>query len=566
MHKLEDSKYEQINNILLTVKLAALLFCGIVCFKYISTKHTSLNYTGTQFIQSEAGYAMLLGVFSLLSIYLIWCMMVVRRMNIKIHRRDQILEDITFMSIFLIMILISGKYESPNKFLFLFIITTSTIQAGIRYGLSVASIASIIILSIDLIYLPNIDINPYFEDDLVLVGIFMLIAWILGYYVKLETEHIEELKDMVNRDGLTGVYNHRYFHDALNEKIKEAENNNRPISLLYIDIDNFKYYNDLNGHQKGDEVLKLIGQLLSESTRPGDIVARYGGEEFVVILPGADKQEGLRVGEKIRQVVESTYIQDQENQPTGNLTISVGLATYPDNAKNDVELIKSADDALYRAKFFNKNRVEVYASVLDEIKKEIDESETELVTSVKTLISVINAKDRYTYGHSERVVMFSRMLADKLSLSERQKKDLVYGAYMHDIGKINIPVEILNKKMPLTREEWECLKQHPDHGAEILKTVESLQSIIPLIKHHHEKYDGTGYPMGLKGEEIPYLARVLTVIDSFDDMTSNRPYNKHKTYEEGFMELRRCSGTQFDPHIVEIFIQTVTENINKTMV
>lgn len=553
MHKLEDAKYEQINNILIIVKLSALLFCGIICFKYLSN-------TTLQFVAITSTVAIVLAVLCLMGIFLIWNIVVINRLGISTEKYVQVFENIIFMAIFLVMILISGKHESPNKFLFLFIITTSTIQCGMKYGISIAGVSSVMILVIDLICLPNSKVNPYFEDDLVLVGIFMLIAWILGYYVKLETEHIEELKNMVNRDGLTGVYNHRYFHDTLGEKIKDATDRNEPISLLYIDIDNFKYYNDLNGHQKGDEVLKAIGQLLSQSVRAIDIVARYGGEEFVVILPGADKQEGLSIAEKIRQTVESTYIISQENQPTGNLTVSVGLATYPDNAKDDTELIKSADDALYRAKFFNKNRVEVYASVLDEIKKEINESENELVTSIKTLISVINAKDRYTYGHSERVVMFSRMLADKLELSEREKKDLVYGAYMHDIGKINIPVDILNKKMPLTKEEWERLKQHPDQGAEIIRTVESLQSIIPLIRHHHEKYDGTGYPAGLKGEEIPYLARVLTVIDSFDAMTSNRPYNKHKTYEEGFTELRKFSGIQFDPDIVEVFIETISEN------
>lgn len=553
MHKLEDAKYEQINNILIIVKLSALLFCGIICFKYLSN-------TTLQFVAITSTVAIVLAVLCLMGIFLIWNIVVINRLGISTEKYVQVFENIIFMAIFLVMILISGKHESPNKFLFLFIITTSTIQCGMKYGISIAGVSSIMVLVIDLICFPNSKVNPYFEDDLVLVGIFMLIAWILGYYVKLETEHIEELKNMVNRDGLTGVYNHRYFHDTLGEKIKEAADRNEPISLLYIDIDNFKYYNDLNGHQKGDEVLKNIGQLLSQNIRPVDMVARYGGEEFVVILPRADKQEGLRIAEGIRQAVESTYIIGQENQPTGNLTVSVGLATYPDNAKDDTELIKSADDALYRAKFFNKNRVEVYASVLDEIKKEINESENELVTSIKTLISVINAKDRYTYGHSERVVMFSRMLADKLKLSEREKKDLVYGAYMHDIGKINIPVDILNKKMPLTKEEWEQLKQHPDQGAEIIRTVESLQSIIPLIRHHHEKYDGTGYPAGLKGEEIPYLARVLTVIDSFDAMTSNRPYNKPKTYEEGFAELRKFSGIQFDPDLVEVFIKAISEN------
>lgn len=559
MHSLEDAKYKQINNILIVVKLSALLFCGIICFKYLSN-------TALKFVAVTSSTAIALAVICLMGIYLIWNIVVIKRVGISTQKYVQIFESMIFIVIFLIMILISGKHESPNKFLFLFIITTCTIQSGMAYGVSIAGVSSIMILAIDLICLPSMKINPYFEDDLVLVGIFMLIAWILGYYVKFETEHIEELKNMVNRDGLTGVYNHRYFHDVLSEKIKEATDREEFISLLYIDIDNFKYYNDLNGHQKGDEVLKAVAQLLSQSIRPVDIVARYGGEEFVVILLRADKQEGLIIAERIRKTVESTYIIGQENQPTGNLTVSVGLATYPDNAKDDIELIKSADDALYRAKFFNKNRVEVYASVLDEIKKEINESETELVTSIKTLISVINAKDRYTYGHSERVVMFSRMLADKLNLSEREKKDLVYGAYMHDIGKINIPVDILNKKMPLTKEEWEHLKQHPDQGADILRTVESLQSIIPLIRHHHEKYDGTGYPLGLRGEEIPYLVRVLTVIDSFDAMTSNRPYNKHRTYEEGFAELRRCSGTQFDPNIVEIFIEAINENKEKITV
>lgn len=464
------------------------------------------------------------------------------------------------MTIFLIMILISGAYESPNKFLFLFIITTSTIQSGMKYGMSIAATSSCIILGLDLILLPNLKINPYFEDDLVLAGIFMLIAWILGYYVKLETEHIEELKDKVNRDGLTGAYNHRYFHDTLNAKIERAVKKEEPLSLLFIDIDNFKYYNDLNGHQKGDQVLKIVADILVDEIREGDVAARYGGEEFGIILPNAGKEEGLEIGERIRKRVEEIYIEGQENQPAGNLTISIGLASYPDNAKDDIQLMKSADDALYRAKFFNKNRVEVYASVLDDMMKEISENETDVVTSIKTLISVINAKDRYTYGHSERVVMLSRMMADALELNEREKKNLVYGAYMHDIGKINIPVEILNKKMPLTNDEWEILKQHSVQGAEIIRNVESLKNIIPLIKHHHEKYNGTGYPSGLKGEEIPYLARVLTVIDSFDAMTSNRPYNKHKTYEEGFMELRKYSGIQFDPDLVEVFIKTVKEH------
>lgn len=558
MHELEDIKNEQIKNILLTVKLAALLFSGIIGFKYISADKRISNI-----LENIPEGNILIGGVCVAIIYLIWLAITYRSLKTDDKSNKSIIEYIVFMSFFLLLILISGGHESPHKYLFLFIITTSTIQTGIKGGLSIGMVSASIILILDLVALPGVRVNPYFEDDLVLAGIFILTAYSLGSYVKFETEHINELKHRVNIDGLTGLYNHRYFYDVLNYKLKKINEDQGHLSLLFLDIDYFKYYNDLNGHQKGDIVLQKLGEILTKEVGSKGIVARYGGEEFAVLLPYIDKEEGIKIAEQIRRSVQDTYFEAQENQPQGNITVSVGLATYPENAKDDTTLIKSADDALYRAKFFSKNRVEVYASVLDEIKKDINESETELVTSIKTLISVINAKDRYTYAHTERVVMFSRMMAEALGLSERDRKSLVYGAYMHDIGKINIPVEVLNKKMPLTDEEWECLKQHSQHGVEIIRNVESLKEIIPLIRHHHEKYNGTGYPLGLKGEEIPYIVRILTIIDSFDAMTSNRPYNIPKTYEEAFEELRRCRGTQFDPELVEVFIKTINENKDK---
>ena len=330
--------------------------------------------------------------------------------------------------------------------------------------------------------------------------------------------------------------------------------------MIFIDIDYFKNYNDIYGHQKGDYVLKRVAEIIKLNIRDGDVAARYGGEEFAVILPDTTEEEALDVAENLRKEIENSQFDGEENQPNGKLTVSIGVSVYPDKAQNDIDLIKSADDALYRAKFFYKNRVEAYVSILDEIKSNIDEKDIELVTSIKTLISVINAKDRYTYGHVERVVAYGRMLADKLKLSENDKNILIYGAYMHDIGKINISKDILIKKMRLTNDEWEVLKEHPANGVEIIKSVKSLQMLIPLIISHHEKYDGTGYPNGLKGKEIPYLARILTVIDSFDAMTSNRPYNKRKSYSEGILELERCSGTHFDPQIVKAFVEVIKRN------
>lgn len=557
MKRFENNKRNRINDIVSVVKICSFLFIGIIFFKYFYTD----NVLSEQVIY--ANYSLIsIGtiILLLLSVYGIWRFSTLRKIDIKYGEYIQYIEDGLFILLFYIVIMETGAYTSQYKFLFLFIIITATIQEGMRQGLLVAVASCAIILGMDLIMVTNIVINPYFEDDLILCGVFVLTAWPLGYYVKIERDYIKELENMVHKDGLTGVYNHRFFCDALKQQVLNSEKQQQPISMLFIDIDYFKEYNDLYGHQKGDEALRVIGDLLNSSIKQGKIVARYGGEEFAMLLPNTDEKEAIRIAEQIRMTIEKTYFTGQENQPNGNLTVSLGISTYPNKAKNDLELIKSADDALYRAKFFNRNRVEIYTSILDDLKKEIDEKDVALITSIKTLISVINAKDRYTYAHTEKVVIYSRLLAERLKLTEKDKKTLIYGAYMHDIGKINISKDILNKKMPLTGEEWRVLKEHSAEGVEIIRPVNSLQHIIPLIAHHHERYDGNGYPDGLKGEGIPFLARVLTVVDSFDAMTSNRPYNKRKSYEEGIEELRRCSGTQFDPSIAETFIEAIIDS------
>lgn len=553
----EVDKHKKIYEILSVVKLSSLLFSGISFFQYFFSDRRYMS-------DMEYAYYSVITVGSILMllslIYGIWTFSTAKKNYLRNNNYIQKLENFVFISVFFITILISGGPKSEYKFLFLFIIITATIQSGMKQGIVVACISSIVILTIDIVCFQGIGVNQYFENDLILSGVFILTAWPLGFYVKIESEHIKELQGLVNQDGLTGVYNHRFFHDALREKVISYKKENKPISMIFIDIDYFKHYNDLYGHQKGDEVLKIIGSILKNSVREDDIVARYGGEEFSIILPNTLEKDAINIAENIRYKIEKTYFEGEENQPNGKITVSMGVSIYPDKAKNDVELIKSADDALYRAKFFNKNRVECYTSILDELKNDIEERHIDLVTSIKTLISVINAKDKYTYGHVERVVIYSKMLANKLGLDEEDKKKLIYGAYMHDIGKINIPKEVLNKRMTLTNEEWEMLKGHPLNGVEIIKPVESLRDISPLILHHHERYDGKGYPSNLKGEQIPFLARVLTVVDSFDAMTSNRPYNKRKTYDEAIDELKRCIGTQFDPVITRAFIDVILEN------
>jgi len=556
MKSVKNDKQKQINDIVSVVKLSTLLLIGIVLSKNFIKDSSRIWGSETYYTVICLFIPLMVSIL----IYLVWTFSTKNKLKNKYGNILNKIEIIMFITVFSIIIFICGVNQNECKLLYLFIIITTTIQDGMKQGLIVSGISSSIILVMDIIMVTNVDVNIYFQDDLILVGVFILTAWILGFYVKIERQYINNLEIMINIDGLTELYNHRYFCDKLIEKVNDGKRNNKPVSMIFIDIDYFKQYNDTYGHQKGDYVLKRIGEIIKTNVRKEDIAARYGGEEFAVILPNTDEKQAIDIAEHLRKKIESTYFEGEENQPNKKVTASMGVSSYPDKAKNDVELIKSADDALYRAKFFNKNRVESYISILDEIKSNIDEKDIELVTSIKTLISVINAKDRYTYGHVERVVIYSRLIADKLQLSGRGKEILIYGAYMHDIGKINTSKEILVKKMNLSDEEWEELKQHPANGVEIIKSVESLQEIIPLIISHHERYDGKGYPNNLKGDEIPYLARILTVVDSFDAMTSNRPYNTRKTYEEGIHELEICSGTQFDPEISKAFIEVIRSN------
>jgi diguanylate cyclase (GGDEF)-like protein/putative nucleotidyltransferase with HDIG domain len=561
MGNLENDKQKKIQEIVSIIKLASLLFTGIVFLRYFFNGSDLMKITEEAYYNPFLYFGVII-VLILVLIYFIWSFSTIKKIDCKYINIVQSVENYIFVLFFTISILYSGKNTSDYKFIFLFIIIASTIQQGMKQGMIIACVSSVFILGLDLIYAPNEVVNQFFSNDLILSGVFILTAWPLGFYVKIENEHIRILEGLANVDGLTGIYNHRFFYDALGRIMNISEKENNLVSMMLIDIDYFKVYNDVNGHQMGDEVLKTIGLILKNSFRKDDIVARYGGEEFAIILPNTSEINAIKLAEKLRNKIEKTYFRGEENQPNGKVTVSIGISVYPDKAKDSIELFKSADDALYRAKFFDKNRVESYTSILDELKIDTEDEHIDIITSIKTLISVINAKDKYTYGHVERVVIYSRLLADKLELNEKDKKDLIYGAYMHDIGKINIPKEILNKNMPLTKEEWEIMKQHSINGVEIVKSVESLKEIIPLILHHHERYDGKGYPDNLKGNEIPYLVRMLTVVDCFDAMTSSRPYNKRKTYKEALEELKRCSGTQFDKGIVNAFVEVIMESEN----
>ncbi|MCA1032180.1 diguanylate cyclase [Bacillus timonensis] len=387
--------------------------------------------------------------------------------------------------------------------------------------------------------------------------IFSIVIWGMGSSFQNYYKMFDHFRDLSTKDELTGLYNHRYFQETLKESLTKHQS----VSLLLLDLDYFKVYNDLFGHPKGDKLLKELSKLLALDTPEDGIICRYGGEEFAIILPDLDSEEAIKVAECIRNRVSSHPFEGVEHMPNNRITVSIGVSNYPDMADNKENIIMLADQALYKIKYTSRNKVQLYSSVIDELKTSFrfEHKEEEVLQTIKTFLTIINSKDRYTYSHTERIMEYAESLAKELGLSTEQVKTVRYAALLHDIGKVEVPTEILNKRSKLTEEEWHTIQMHVFWGEEIVKPIEELSQCLPIIRHHHERFDGKGYPDQLSKTEIPLLARILTIVDSFDAMTTNRPYQKVKTIKEACEELRRCAGTQFDPTLVEPFIKIVQE-------
>ncbi|OGO01333.1 MAG: hypothetical protein A2Y59_03365 [Chloroflexi bacterium RBG_13_52_14] len=390
---------------------------------------------------------------------------------------------------------------------------------------------------------------PYSTDDM---DLLMTLAGEAGAIIE-NAQLYAQAQMRAHVDELTGLFNHRYFHERLEEEIARGCRFGEIFSLIFIDLDLFKAYNDIHGHLSGDQVLKQIGRIIEESIRGVDLAFRYGGDEFAVLLPGASVEDGKNVADRIRKNIEGKM--DLSGVP---VTCSLGISSWPTNGVLREEVINTADMALYRSKRKGGNRVSVASEQGDSQERGANvrmEEQQGSLSTIYALAATVDAKDHYTYGHSKKVSKYATDIAEALGMSQEKTATLRTAALLHDIGKIGITDGILRKPGALKAEEWEPIYSHPKLGVAILKHVSTLAGCLPAVQHHHERYDGSGYPSGLRGDNIPLDARILAVADSYDAMTSARPYRQTElTHEQAIEELKRGAGTQFDPKIVKIFI------------
>ncbi|MEQ8175555.1 MAG: HD domain-containing phosphohydrolase [Syntrophomonadaceae bacterium] len=359
-------------------------------------------------------------------------------------------------------------------------------------------------------------------------------------------------------DNLTKLYNHRFFHKALSEQIDKA--GSADLSLLVIDLDFFKLFNDMYGHFAGDSALEKVAAIIRTIVGEKGIICRYGGEEFTILLPAYDSKQAFELAESIRLEIQRSFVNNDDVIPSF-LSASIGVCTYPHNAPSARELLKRADLAMYSAKSQGKNQSVIYTPHIESAANTPpqDAAKPNYMATIYALTAAIDAKDHYTFGHSQRMAEYATALAGALGMDKSHLAIIREAALLHDIGKIGIPEHILTKTDRLTEDEFATIKGHVEMSIAIIKHLPSFNHVIPAVIGHHERWDGNGYPRGLKGESIPLTARCLAIADAFDAMTSDRPYREALSVGEALQEIERNAGTQFDPLTAGLFIKLVGE-------
>ncbi|SHI95182.1 PAS domain S-box-containing protein/diguanylate cyclase (GGDEF) domain-containing protein [Clostridium cavendishii DSM 21758] len=338
----------------------------------------------------------------------------------------------------------------------------------------------------------------------------------------------QKLEYLSYHDQLTGLYNRRFFEKQL-ENLNNKEN--LPLTIVMADVNGLKLINDSFGHSMGDELLIKVSEVIKKGCRNSDIVARLGGDEFIILLPKTSKYEGEQIVKNIKN------LSLKEKVRSVDVSISFGLDTKEKIEEKIYDVLKTTEDNMYKKKLF--------------------ESPSMRGKTIKAIINTLHEKNKREEQHSYRVSLLCKRMGEAIGLSEREIEELKTAGLLHDIGKIAIDENILNKSGKLTDDEWQVLKRHPEIGYRILSTVNDLSEIAEYVLAHHEMWNGKGYPKGLKGEEIPFQARIISIVDAYDAITSERSYRSALSEEFAVKELQLNAGIQFDPQLVKVFIEKV---------
>jgi diguanylate cyclase (GGDEF)-like protein len=381
-----------------------------------------------------------------------------------------------------------------------------------------------------------------------------------------------QVEARATHDRLTGVANRETLLTTLQAEIERATRHHKWLSVAFIDIDRFKPVNDTYGHKAGDAVLRQVAALVADNVRASDLFGRYGGEEFMLILPETGPDEAFVLAEKLRTLVEhrSLVIPGED---AVRMTISVGVAGDVGSQLQVDALVDRADAAMYAAKSLGRNRSYLYRAV----------DETALVrrapisadrraaataigrwandTATQALASVLAPQPHHRGQPSDMIASLATGIGLEMGLAHEEIERIRIAALLHDLGKLAVPAEILDKPSSLDDSEWQAIGEHPRIGQVILEQASSLREAIPVVLHHHERYNGGGYPHGLRGAEIPVGARIVAVADAYHAMVHERPYSVALSHAEALAELRRNAGTQFDPEVVDVFCSIYAESV-----
>ena len=402
------------------------------------------------------------------------------------------------------------------------------------------------------------------------------------------TTAYQQAEQLARIDPLTGLPNHGSIQERIGQEYERARRYGHCFSLLFFDGDHFKRVNDSYGHAVGDVVLQELGSRVGRHVRGEDTIGRYGGEEFLVLLPETGCEEACAMAERLRKTIAEQPLATSVVHEGIPVTISLGVASYPGDGVSPSEVIELADQAMYWAKRLGRNQVrtaqeavrlredEGLVATLANLERGTDGpndgmtieemARVRQLTTIQSLMWLLDLRDKSIFAHSYQVSDFSAGIARELALSEGEVFSITTAALLHDLGKIALPDGLLSKAEALSESERTLMHQHPVLGAQILEVSPFLHHLMPAVHHHHENWDGTGYPDGLHGDAIPLGARIIRVAEAYHAMTTSRPYQCQLSRAEARAELARCEGQEFDPMVTQAALGLLSREVTATSI